>query len=155
MELYYKNRFNHYKTLFEIAINDRKNIKLYEFFFQPHELSIESGGCGCCDAKYDNIYISGYMYKPYKYGGIIKYKKYNFSAYLASYYLMCKKFDRNPIEFDNDDTLINDFEFKCEYDKSKFLNRILSIAETNIVNVTIIKEKKSYAITETSTQNSQ
>jgi hypothetical protein len=147
MEEYYIRKFNIHHNTFKNAMELKMHIEICGCFFYIAGMDVTDGGCGCCNTKYKNIHVNGHMYHHYIYGGQWKYKKYPFYATLSPYYLMCKKFDGDPKDFELNEDLIDDFEFKCTYNENKYLNEILNEDCTCVIDIDITKNKNSYTIT--------
>jgi hypothetical protein len=144
----------------------KKLVKIYENYYEIYNMRLESMHCSnCCNTKYVDIFIDGVVYRPCGTSSLsnsngssdcvmynnslsnsneidkVKYKRYKFWGPLSAYYIMCKQFMRN--ELVDDEHIIKDFVFKCQYGNDRFDHKILSEKDTQIVDVKFRKELDS------------
>lgn len=103
----YNKYFNYYNNYF--AAVDKFRVDEYHFTLETKE--VITGGCGCCGAVYDNIYLNGRCTT----NGL------EYEAYVQSYYYGCKKFTNDPESDDDWSCML----FKVTFEDGKFLHLYL------------------------------
>ncbi len=155
----YGTKFRYYYYLLKDALETKKPVKIYDNYYEIHNMRLESARCYCCGAKYIDIFIDGVVYRPYGsslscssdsmndclsnssgISGNPKYKRYKFWGPLSAYYIMC--------EFNeaSDNHRIKEFVFKCQYGNGRFDHRIVSEKDVQIVDEKFEKELSDYII---------
>lgn len=144
MESVYKTKLDHYYNLFEDAVIEKECVKIFENYYEIHNVRLDSSGCNCCGVKYNNIFIDGAVYMPYKQFSPDNkhsepvYKKYKYCGPLSPYYIMCKQFSNTPS--------IKDFLFRCQYGNERFDNRVVSEKDVQIVDANFKKSTSIYYV---------
>lgn len=104
---YNQQYFNYFLKLFIKAKEERKVVRylylltkeeddIYEgstpLYMIIEDVSIENGGCGHCNIKYDSIYIQGKISTNDNIFDTGVGEEYRFDANISPYYIMCTNF---------------------------------------------------------------